>query len=141
MAWQLFDTTLMGETFQILQDDRFAGNLPGEELPTLSWFGIWCRMDTDGSFWNHAETDALAQIEEDLLRLASEFGNGWVVYVRRAISAGKYEYYFYSGGDARLRDALKPLQDLHPGYRIEHDSQPDPEWSLYTTWLKEAPNS
>jgi hypothetical protein len=30
---------------------------------------------------------------------------------------------------------------LHPEYRIEYDSQPDPQWSLYIDWLKSAPNS
>ena len=141
MTWQLFDTTIIGDPFQILLDDRFVADIPGGELPNLAWFGVWCRQDTEGRFWNHAETDKLAEIESDLLRLASEFSNGWAVYVRRAISAGRREYFFYFGGDAALHEVLKPLQELHPKYRIEYDSQPDAQWSLYTAWLKEAPNS
>ncbi len=141
MTWQLFDANILGEPYQILLDDQFVGNMPCDELPTLSWFGIWCRQDTDGHFWNQLETEKLSGIENDLLRLASEFSNGWAVYVRRAISTGKFEYCFYHGEGAALQDALQPLKTLHPEYRIEYDSQPDPEWSLYTAWLEGAPNS
>ena len=141
MTWRLFDTTIIGNQSQILLDDQFAADIPGDELPNLAWLGVWCQQDTEGRLWNHAETDTLDQIENDLLRLASQFGNGWAVYVRRAISAGKREYCFYYGGDAALNEALPPLQKLHPEYRIEYDANPDPQWSLYTAWLKEAPNS
>lgn len=38
-------------------------------------------------------------------------------------------------------ESVWPLKALHPEYRIEYDSQPDPQWSPYIDWLKSAPNS
>ena len=141
MAWQLFDTTIVGNQSQVLLDDQYVSDNPGEELPNLAWFGVWCQQDTDGHYWNPAESDTLDKIEHNLLGLVSQFGNGWAVYVRRAISAGKREYFIYYGGEASIIEALPALQALHPEYRIEYDSKEDPQWSYYFAWLKEAPNA
>jgi hypothetical protein len=133
MTWQLFDIEILGNQAQVLVDDQYITDNPGESLPNIAWFGVWCLKDT--------ESDILDQIESELLGLAAQFGNGWAVYVRRVISAGKREYFFYFGGDATLSDALPALQALHPGYRIEYDVKPDPEWTYYFSWLKESPNA
>ena len=89
----------------------------------MGWFAVWCQQDTDGHYWNPAESDTLDKIEHDLIELVSQFGNDWAVYVRRAISAGKREYFFYYGGDASIIEALPALQAMHPEYRIEFRHQ------------------
>lgn len=141
MTWQLFDTTVVGNQSQILLDDQYLTELPGEELPTLAWFGVWCQQDTNGHYWNPTETDTLDAIEKDLLGLVSQHGNGWAVYVRRAVSAGKREYFFYCGEETAVHQALPAIQALYPEYRIEFDIKPDPQWTFYTSWLKQAPNN
>ena len=141
MTWQLFDATIIGNQAQVLLDDQLVSDNPGEALPNIAWFGVWCMKDTDGQFWNPEEADMLEQIETELLELATQHSNGWAVYVRRAISAGKREYFFYFGGDATLYEVLPALQALHPEYRIEYDTKVDPEWTYYFSWLKEAPNA
>ena len=141
MTWQLFDATIIGNQAQVLLDDQFVSDNPGEALPNIAWFGVWCMKDTDGQFWNPEEADMLEQIETELLELAAQHSNGWAVYVRRAISAGKREYFFYFGGDATLYQVLPALQAMHPEYRIEYDTKVDPEWTYYFSWLKEAPNA
>ena len=141
MTWQLFDATIVGNQSQVLLDDQFVSDNPGEALPNIAWFGVWCMQDTDGQFWNPEEADMLEQIETELLDLAAQHSNGWAVYVRRAISAGKREYFFYFGGDATLYEVLPALKALHPEYRIEYDTKVDPEWTHYFSWLKEAPNA
>lgn len=141
MTWQLFDTEILGNQAQVLVDDQYITDNPGQSLPNIAWFGVWCLKDTDGRFWSPEEADMLDQIESELLGLAAQFGNGWAVYVRRVISAGKREYFFYFGGDATLADALPALQALHPEYRIEYDVKPDPTWSHYFSWLKESTNA
>ncbi len=97
MAWQLFDTTIVGNQSQVLLDDQYIADNPGAELPNLAWFGVWCQQDTDGHYWNPAESDTLDRIESDLLRLVFQYGHAWAVYVRRAVSAGKREYFVYYG--------------------------------------------
>lgn len=141
MTWQLFDSEILGNQSQVLLDDQFVSENPGEALPNIAWFGVWCIKDTDGQFWNPEEADMLEQIETELIELAAQHSNGWAVYVRRAISAGKREYFFYFGGDATLYQVLPALQALHPEYRIEYDTKVDPEWAYYFSWLKEAPNA
>ena len=141
MTWQLFDSTIVGNQSQVLLDDQFVSDNPGEDLPNIAWFGVWCMQDTNGQFWNPEEADMLEQIESELLDLAAQHSNGWAVYVRRAISAGKREYFFYFGADATLHEVLSKLQAMHPEYRIEYDTKVDPQWTYYFSWLKEVPNS
>ena len=50
MAWQLFDTTIVGNQSQVLPDDHYLSGLPGEELPNLAWCGVWCQQDTEGHY-------------------------------------------------------------------------------------------
>ena len=40
MTWQLFDTTLAGNQFQVLLDDQYISDNPGKELPNPGWFGL-----------------------------------------------------------------------------------------------------
>jgi len=141
MTWQLFDKEILGNQAQVLVDDQYIIENPGEDLPNIAWFGVYCQKDTDGQYWNPEETDMLNQIEHELIDLAGQHSNGWAVYVRRVISAGKREYFFYFGGDATLAEVLPALKGLHPEYRIEFDVKPDPEWQYYFSWLKEAPNA
>ena len=122
---QLFDATIIGETpSKSCWKTVLWRKLQAKNCPNLAWFGVWCKQDTEGRFRDDAETDKLAEIESDLLKLASKFSNGWAVYVRCAKSAGRREYFFYYGGNAALHEMLKPLQNLHPEYRIGYDSQP-----------------
>jgi hypothetical protein len=141
MTWQLFDIEILGNQAQVLLDDQYVADNPGAELPNIAWFGVWCQQDTGGHYWNPEETDKLNQIEQQLLDLAGQYGNGWAVYVRRVISAGKREYFFYFGEDASLVNVLAELKMLYPEYRIEYDVKPDLDWSHYSSWLKEAPNA
>lgn len=141
MTWQPFDTTIIGNQSQVLLDDQFIGDTPGEDLPNLAWFGIWCLQDAEGHYWNPAETDKLDDMENGLLGLAAQFADGWGVYVRRVVSSGKREYFFYYGGEADMPGVLPALQHLYPDYRIEFDSRPDPKWEDSFSWLKESPNA
>lgn len=54
----------LGNQFQVLLDDQYTSDNPGEELPNLGWdgmgwFGVWFQRDTDGHYWNPAESDTL----------------------------------------------------------------------------------
>lgn len=140
MTWQLFDIEIVGNQSQVLVDDQYISDTPGEDLPNIAWFAVWCLQDTAGHYWNPEETDTLDKIENDLLGLITESGNGWAVYVRRVASAGMREYFVYYGGDAALADVVPALKALHPEYRIEYETKPDPEWKYYFQWLKEVPH-
>lgn len=139
MTWQLYDTEILGKQSQVLLDDSFVGNIPGDELPNLALISLWCQQDTDGHYWNPDETDTLDMIEHDLLELVSQNGHGWAVYARRVASEGLREYFFYYGGDADLIKVAPALKEKYPGYRIESEAKPDPEWKLYLSWVKTAP--
>lgn len=110
----------------------------------MGWDGmVWCLVPARYR-WPLLESGRIGhpgKIEHDLIGLVAKFGYGWAVYVRRAISAGKREYFFYYGGDASIIEALPELQAIHPEYRIEFDTKDDPQWSFYFSWLKEAPNA
>lgn len=139
MTWQLFDIEIIGNQSQVLLDDQYISDNPGESLPNIAWFAIWCLQDTAGHYWNPEETDILDKIERDLMGFVTQFGNGWAVYVRRVASAGMREYFIYYGGDAALSGVVPALKAIHPEYRIEFETKSDPQWMHYFSWLKEAP--
>lgn len=139
MTWKFFEIRNGDEKAQVLLDHRFAGEPPSDALPNIGWFGVWCKNDPRGAYWDPAEAAALDALEEDLIALAEQFGNGWAVYLRRHATPGLREYYFYFGDGAELAKVAVALTTKHPGYRIEYEARPDPKWSGYASWLKEAP--
>lgn len=40
MTWQLFDKEIVGNQAQVLLDDQFVSDNPGEALPNIAWFGV-----------------------------------------------------------------------------------------------------
>ncbi len=140
MTWQLYDTEILGNQSQVLLDDNFVGEIPGDELPNLAWIGIWCRKDTEGHYCHPDELDQMEQIENELMELAAQFAHGWAVYTRRVATSGMREYFFYFGGDAELDKVAPALKEKYPEYRIESEAKPDPEWKLYLSWIKTAPH-
>ena len=139
MTWKFFEVRTGEKKAQVLLDHRFAGAPPSEALPNIGWFGVWCRESPGGAYWSPTEAPALDALEEDLIALAEKFGNGWAVYLRRHATPGLREYYFYFGEGAELGKVAVALASKHPGYRIEFETRPDPKWSGYASWLKEAP--
>lgn len=140
MTWKFFEVRVGEKKSQVLLDDRFtSGERPMEALPNIGWFGVWCKEDPKGAYWAPQEADALDALEEDLIKLAEQFGNGWAVYLRRHASPGLREYYFYFGDGAELGKVAVALVTKHPGYRIEFETKADPKWTGYASWLKEAP--
>jgi hypothetical protein len=122
----------------VLIDDRFGTEAPVKDLPQLAWFGVYCQKEPGGGFWHPDETAGLDAIEGDFIRLCDEFGRGWAVYLMRIDTRGIREYYLYAGGDSELGQVLPKLQAAHPGYRIEFEESPDPEWEHYKDLLSEA---
>lgn len=141
MTWQLYDTEILGNQSQVLLDDSFVGELPGEELPNLAWVGVWCQKKPEGQYWHPEEAEMLDKIENELLELVSHYANGWAVYTRRVVTSGLREYFFYFGGDAELEKVAPALKEKHPEYRIESEAKPDPQWELYLSWVKSAPHN
>lgn len=139
MTWKFFEVRNGDKKAQVLLDHRFAGEPPMAALPNIGWFGVWCRESPGGAYWAPQEAPALDALEEDLIALAEKHGNGWAVYLRRHATPGLREYYFYFGDGAELGKVAVALATKHPGYRIEFDSKPDPKWTGYASWLKEAP--
>ena len=139
MTWQLFEITQAdGQPLQMMIDDRFRADLPGEELPTLSRIRAWCEQPTDGYYWAPDESQEIEDVEEAVLARADEFGEGWAVYVMRRAVPGCLDYYFYSGGDAALERIVPALQAAHPGRSFETETSADPSWANYGKWFAEA---
>lgn len=139
VTWKFFEIRDGDKKAQVLLDHRFAGEPPSEALPNIGWFGVWCKEDPKGAYWSPHEAPLLDALEEDLIKLAEQFGNGWAVYLRRYATPGLREYYFYFGEGAELGKVAVNLLQKHPGYRIEFERRPDPSWSGYASWLKDAP--
>jgi hypothetical protein len=136
MPWAHRQTIIDKKPAQVLIDERFRATAPLMQLPRLAWFGVYCRQVVGDGFWHPDETASLDSIEQDLIRLCGELGNGWAVYVMRIDTRGIREYYFYFGGSARLNLVPPSLRAAHPDYRIEFDETADSEWLRYKTFLR-----
>jgi hypothetical protein len=137
MSWSHRQTQIDKRPAQVLIDDRFRSSTPVRQLPRLAWFGVYCRQDVSDGFWHPDETASLDAIEQDLIRLCGQLGNGWAVYVMRIDTRGVREYYFYFDGNAELGQVPAGLRAAHPNYRIDYDEMADAEWSRYKTVLSD----
>lgn len=139
MTWQLFEIRQAdGQPMQLMLDDRFRGETPGAELPTMTRLRLWCKQAPDGYYWHPDESSDIEEIEESIVRQADELGDGWVVYVARRSVPGRLDYHFYSGGTAALDRLLEVMQAARPDYRFEMEGVADPAWRLYGSWFAEA---
>jgi hypothetical protein len=135
MPWQLHDLAQDGNPVQLLLEDRFQDNLPGAELPRLSRLRVWFAQAPEDYFWHPDESAKIDQIEDDLMRLAEQHGDGWAVFVHRRAERGFFDYFFYSGGEARLEQVAPELVAAHPEQRFDYETSADPAWATYTGWF------
>jgi hypothetical protein len=137
MTWTYHEFEIEGKPAGALLDMQFAKQPPRDQLPNVAWFGVFCLLPAGGAFWDPDEQPTLDAIEDDVIRLCGSFGNGWAVYVHRLDTPGVREYFVYFGGTAELEKVLPSLKALHPEYRIEFESRPDPQWAHYKSRLEE----
>jgi len=135
MSWSHRVTQLDGRPAQIFIDDGYRGRAPVPELPRLTWFGVYTRLDPGGAFWHPDETARLNALENDLIRLCGQFGRGWAVYVLRIATRGIREYFVYCGATNNLEVVLPSLKAAYPEYRLEYDEMMDEEWKRYISCL------
>lgn len=135
MPWTHRIAEIEGRPAQILVDDRFKGSAPVRELPRLAWFGVYCQRDPGSAFWDPQESEALDGVEEELIRLCGQAGQGWAAYVLRIATQGLREYYIYVGESVDFARVLPGLRVQHPDYRIEYEETKDPSWQRYTSCL------
>jgi hypothetical protein len=135
MPWTHRTTEIEGRLAQILIDDRFKASAPVRELPRLAWFGVYCQRNPGTALWDPEESDRLDAVEDDLIRLCDQFGQGWAVYVLRIATRGIREYYVYIGGSVDFAQLRPGLQARHPDYRIEYEETKDPSWRRYSCCL------
>ena len=139
MPWQLFDTEQNGQPVQMMLEDSFRDEVPGAELPKLSRIRVWFAKTPDDYFWHPEESNAIEDIEDALLRLADQYGDGWAVFVYRQAERGFFDYFFYAGGEAKLDAVVPELAATHSEQRFEYEERSDPTWSAYRDWLARLP--
>lgn len=135
MAWQLYECTILDLPALVLIDNRFAGTAPLEELPLLTWVGVYNRLPHGEGLWDPDETDDLEALEAELLLRFEARGQGWAVYVLRIVTPGVREYYVYHSGQARVGRAVQDIHKTWPRYRIETSTIQDPLWVQYRKYV------
>lgn len=135
MAWITYTCNINSKLAQVLIDDRFHMQAPITELPFLSWIGVYRQMTSGGSFNDPKETAILDEIEDNLVRLCEDYGNGWAVYTHRIETSGIREYFIYHGDKAELNKAFSALMSVYPAYKIETETTRDDKWNEYRKYL------
>lgn len=135
MSWKTFETRVEGKNAIVLLDERFANSAPVAELTLLTWIAVWRRMEPDVGYWNEAESASLDRLEDELIRILDDVGQGWAVYVLRIATPGIREYYCYSSDVLDVAVVLRRIQRVSPDYRIEGKTRDDRDWSLYRRFV------
>lgn len=135
MAWKVYTRDVEGNQAQILVDDSFDWTAPVPNLTNLTVISIFCRQQPETTLWHPDEAEALDNLEERLINFAEDNGHGWAVYVLRMASYGVREYYFYHSEQAELGKAFERMKNMHPDYRIEMTTTPDPDWKHYRNFV------
>ena len=138
MAWQLHDLLESGKPVQLMLEDRFRNDLPGAELPRLVRLRVNFIQPAEDYYWHPDESAKIDDIEDQLLQLADQHGEGWVVFVQRRAEAGCLDFYFYVGSEAKIEQVIPDLKTVHPEYRIDFEESSDPSWSAYLGWFDAA---
>jgi hypothetical protein len=137
MTWRQSQIQLQDRVAHALIDTRFAGTIPVRELPCLNWFGIWFSKPAPvDAYIAPEEEQNLTSLERHLIEIAGDVASGWAVYCLRLMSRGMAEYYLYSRDGSTLAEVAPRLRQHAPGYRIEHETKEDPDWSEYSKYLK-----
>ena len=139
MPWLLHDVQQDGKTVQLMLEDSFRNEVPGSELPKRVRIRVWFAKTPDDYFWHPDESHTIDDIEDTLLREADQHGDGWAVFVFRRAERGFFDYFFYSGGEAKLEAVVPALTAAYPEQRFEYEETADPTWSSYRGWLSEIP--
>ena len=135
MPWRNYICQIEDKLAAVLIDQRFEDEFPLKELPKIFWVAVYSNLHGNDSFFHPDEAPALDEIENNLLKLAESFGNGWIVYVMRIDMVGIREYYFYYGKHADVDKISTLLKSLHPSYRIESETKEDSEWIEYEKYI------
>jgi hypothetical protein len=136
MTWKNGSASIDGRAALVLIDDRFGAAAPVKELHHLVWVGVWCALPPGEHYWAPEETPVLDRIEDNLLKIVSDVGRGWAVYVMRICTRGIREYYFYVGEQVDLHRLATLVSASYPPYRIETSSKEDPGWAWYLKHLE-----
>lgn len=133
--WKIYKCDISGRAALVMINVSYSEQAPIEKLPFLLWFGVYCKNQPEGAFWNPNETEMLDHIEDDLLLTVERRKRGWAVYPLRIATPGIREYYFYADNSNSRGSILDEIKALHPTYRIEADAKLDQLWERYKTFL------
>lgn len=135
MAWITYTCNINSKLAQVLIENSFENQIPIKELPFLVCIGVYCKMPSGNSFHNPAETEKLDEIEDNLFKFCSNYGNGQALYTHRIGTSGIREYFIYRGEKAEINKAVASLKSTYPTYKIETDTMNDDDWNEYRKYL------
>ena len=136
MVWRQSNIQLQDRAAHALVDDRFASDPPTQQLPWLTWVGVWFRYETpEGRYISGEEEADFGIFEKRLIELADSLAQGWAVYCLRLLSRGIVEFYFYTRDESTLASLVDRFKLQYPEYRVEKDTFPDTEWVEYKKYL------
>ncbi|MBR7781577.1 DUF695 domain-containing protein [Undibacterium luofuense] len=117
-----------------------AQTAPLEECAVMAWVSLEMRAPREDGFSSAEEYPVLEQLEDALMR-GLGVGNattpdaGPLMFVGRNTSAGRRDFYFYTGSGYAWQNRVAAALKAFPDYRFETGTQDDPEWQTYFEFL------
>lgn len=131
--WDFFFLRVDDQPASIFVDLGLADEAPIGDFPYLGYVRVAMLNPRADGLSSEAEFDALCALDNDLS--AHIAADGAALYVGRNTSGGHRDFYFYAEDAEEFAQAAAAAVALHPAYRCEIGSRPDPDWSVYFDFL------
>ncbi len=135
MTWRTYETEIEVEgrpsRARVKVDDGLLADAPITGVTRRMRVRVHNTLPAGDGYWAPEEEQALADVDGSLLKMTSDLGHGWAVYVLRICTPGIRDYYFHLFEHAHIGALQSLLGETHPSYTFEVTVSDDPGWELY----------
>jgi hypothetical protein len=135
--WDFYLCRVDDKPASIFLDLALARDAPFGDLPHMAYVFVSMNAPRPDGLSSKEEFDTLAAIEDALEQgLCTDFSTR---YVGRNTSAGRRDFFYYTGRESGWKDRVAAVMRSFPAYDVDYGARSDPEWETYFRFLYPAP--
>jgi hypothetical protein len=135
--WDFYLCRVDDKPASIFLDLALARDAPIGDLPHMAYVFVSMNAPRPDGLSSKEEFDTLAAIEDALEQgLCTDFSTR---YVGRNTSAGRRDFFYYTGRESGWKDRVAAVMRSFPAYDVDYGARSDPEWETYFRFLYPVP--
>lgn len=135
--WDFYFSNVDGRLASLFVNIGLYNAAPFADKPNVAWVSIKMNDPNADGLSSQGESDKLFEIEDALAKAMAAKSNS--VYVGRLTSAGRRDFYFYSGDTDLYENTLSSVMSAYPDYKFDFGIKEDKEWKGYLDFLYPSP--